>query len=119
MGNLSTPNSVQKLQMALHAKAKAEAGYRLYALYDKQCRDLAVAAAEHQVPFPVTRHCPILDGCRPLADRDGAHDPSVGVSLLRVMPRPTHAARAPQMLQQFFLQCATRLNEEAALDGLV
>ena len=28
MGNLSTPKSVQKLQTALHAKAKAEAGYR-------------------------------------------------------------------------------------------
>ena len=35
MGNLSTPKSVQKLQTALHAKAKAEAGYRFYALYDK------------------------------------------------------------------------------------
>ena len=35
MGSLSTPNSVQKLQTALHAKAKAEAGYRFYALYDK------------------------------------------------------------------------------------
>ena len=35
MGNLSTPESVQKLQTALHAKAKAEAGFRFYALYDK------------------------------------------------------------------------------------
>src|SRR4029077_11433036 len=34
-GNLSNPKSVQKLQTALHAKAKAEAGYRFYALYDK------------------------------------------------------------------------------------
>ena len=34
MGNLATPKSVQKLQVALHAKAKAEAGYRFYALYD-------------------------------------------------------------------------------------
>ena len=35
MGNLATPKSVQKLQTALHAKAKAQAGYRFYALYDK------------------------------------------------------------------------------------
>ena len=34
LGNLTTPKRVQKLQMALHAKAKAEAGYRFYALYD-------------------------------------------------------------------------------------
>ncbi len=38
MGNLSTPNNVQKLQTALHAKAKAEPGYRFYALYDKISR---------------------------------------------------------------------------------
>ena len=39
MGNLITPKGVQKLQMALHAKAKAEAGYRFYALYDKISRE--------------------------------------------------------------------------------
>ena len=39
MGYLSTPKSVQKLQTALHAKAKAEAGYRFYALYDKISRE--------------------------------------------------------------------------------
>jgi retron-type reverse transcriptase len=39
LGNLTTPKSVQKLQMALHAKAKAEAGYRFYALYDKISRE--------------------------------------------------------------------------------
>ena len=38
MGNLSTPKSVQKLQTALHAKAKAEPGYRFYTLYDKISR---------------------------------------------------------------------------------
>jgi RNA-directed DNA polymerase len=38
LGSLSTPKSVQKLQTALHAKAKAEAGYRFYALYDKMFR---------------------------------------------------------------------------------
>lgn len=35
LGNLSTPITVQKLQTALHAKAKSEARYRFYALYDK------------------------------------------------------------------------------------
>jgi hypothetical protein len=39
LGNLVTPKSVQKLQTALHAKAKAEAGYRFYALSDKISRD--------------------------------------------------------------------------------
>jgi len=39
LGNLATPASVQKLQMALHAKAKAEPGFRFYALYDQISRD--------------------------------------------------------------------------------
>jgi RNA-directed DNA polymerase len=48
LGNLSTPKSVQKLQNALHAKAKAEAGYRFYALYDKISRDDILAHAYAQ-----------------------------------------------------------------------
>ena len=39
MGDLATPESVQKLQTALHAKAKAEVGYCFYALYDKIYRE--------------------------------------------------------------------------------
>jgi RNA-directed DNA polymerase len=45
LGNLSTPKSVQKLQTALHAKAKAEPGYRFYALYDKISRNDILAHA--------------------------------------------------------------------------
>ena len=45
MGNLSTPNSVQKLQTALHAKAKAEPGYRVSAVYDKIIREDILAHA--------------------------------------------------------------------------
>ena len=48
MGNLATPGSVQKLQMALHAKAKAESGYRFYALYDKIYREDILAHAYAQ-----------------------------------------------------------------------
>ena len=48
MGNLATPKSVQRLQTALHAKAKAEADYRFYALYDKISRDDILAHAYAQ-----------------------------------------------------------------------
>src|ERR1700745_2668702 len=48
LGNLSTPKSVQKLQTTLHAKAKAEPGYRFYALYDKIFREDILAHAYTQ-----------------------------------------------------------------------
>ena len=48
MGDLSTPKSVQKLQTALHAKAKTQAGYRFYALYDKIFREDILAHAYAQ-----------------------------------------------------------------------
>ncbi len=48
MGNLSTPRSVRKLRRALHVKAKAEPGYRFYALYDKVYREDVLAHAYAQ-----------------------------------------------------------------------
>ena len=45
MGGLSTPEGVQKLQTALHAKAKNEPDYRFYVLYDKISRDDILAHA--------------------------------------------------------------------------
>jgi len=48
LGNLSTPKSVQKLQTALHAKAKAEPGFRFYALHDKIYREDILAHAYAQ-----------------------------------------------------------------------
>ena len=35
MGNLTTPENIQKLQTALHDKAKGEPGFRFYSLYHK------------------------------------------------------------------------------------
>jgi RNA-directed DNA polymerase len=43
--SLATPASVQKLQTALHAKAKEASGYRFYALYDKVYRKDVLAFA--------------------------------------------------------------------------
>lgn len=42
---LATPESVQKLQRALHAKAKQSPGYRFYSLYDKIYRQDILAHA--------------------------------------------------------------------------
>ena len=43
--SLTTPCSVQKLQTALHAKAKDSPSFRLYALYDKVYRRDVLAYA--------------------------------------------------------------------------
>jgi RNA-directed DNA polymerase len=60
LGNLATPRSVQKLQRALHAKAKAEAGYRFYALYDKVYREDILAHAYAQCR--ANKGAPGIDG---------------------------------------------------------
>jgi hypothetical protein len=46
--SLATPASVQKLQTALHAKAKEVPDFRFYALYDKVFRGDVLAFA-HQI----------------------------------------------------------------------
>src|SRR5437588_8082008 len=56
---------VQKLQTALHAKAKAEAGYRFYALYDKISREDILAHAYAQCRS--NKGAPGIDG-RDFAD---------------------------------------------------
>ena len=48
--SLAPPQSVRKLQTALHAKAKGAPGYRFYALYDKLYREDVLAYAYAQLP---------------------------------------------------------------------
>jgi hypothetical protein len=71
LGHLRAPDKVRKLRSALHAKAKAEPGYRFYALYDKLYREDVLAHAyekcranrgvEHGDNLPIDRR-PLLAG---------------------------------------------------------
>ena len=96
MGNLATPKSVQKLQMALHAKAKAEAGYRFYTLYDKISRDDILAHAYAQCRS--NKGAPGIDG------QDFADIEAYGVErwlaelALRSGRRPTDQSRSDECL---------------------
>jgi RNA-directed DNA polymerase len=60
LGDLATPPSVQKLQMALHAKAKSEPTFRFYALYDKIHR--ADVLSQAYARCRANRGAPGIDG---------------------------------------------------------
>ena len=49
-------------------------------------------------------HRPIFDASWTLTDRHGTDDPPMNVSLLGVVPGPTHAAGAPQVLEDSFFR---------------
>ena len=93
LGNLSTPKSVQKLQTALQAKAKAEAGYRFYALYDKISREDILAHAYAQCRS--NKGAPGVDG------QDFAEIDAYGVERwLGELAQPHRCAVAPVVALQ-------------------
>src|SRR5690242_11588991 len=55
----------------------------------------------------------------PFSNRDGIDDLSARLSVFAGMARAAHAPLRPQIVHQIFFQYAPRLNEQAAIDGLV
>jgi RNA-directed DNA polymerase len=71
LGHLRTPDKVRQLRRALHAKAKAEPGFRFYALYDKIYREDVLAHAYAQ--------CRANQGAPGVDDRDFADVEAYGL----------------------------------------
>ena len=70
----TTPESVQKLQTALHAKAKESPDYRFYALYDKEYRKDILA---HASPQSVMYRLPDTSSARPFTEISALVAPSL------------------------------------------
>ena len=74
---------------------------------------------EDQIAFPVTQHRSIFSSGRTLLDRDGVRYPDNPVTFQTGMPRSPDATFASKLLEQLFFQCATRLDEQTAIDRFV
>jgi hypothetical protein len=112
LGNLTTPNSVQKLQTALHAKAKAELGYRFYALYDKISREDILAHAYGQCRS--NKGAPGVDrqdfeaveayGVERWLGEEGLQWPSVALALKRSKPSVSQPIDSREKISGFTLE---------------
>jgi hypothetical protein len=78
-----------------------------------QRHDMAVSCARDEIAFPMFRHGAVLDQRRPFADRYRILDLAQPVTLQAGVARAADRALCPEMLEQLFLQDATRLDEEA------
>src|SRR5262249_1633245 len=84
-----------------------------------ECGDVGILRACEEVPFPVAGDRAVLDRGRALTDRHGVDDLTARLPL---GARPLRAAHRPpraQMPNEFLLEHAAGLDEEAAADGLV
>ena len=84
-----------------------------------QRHDMAAARSRDKIAFPVPGHGAVLDAGRSFADRDRVLDLAEPVTLQAGVARAADRALRPQMLEQFLLQHAARLDIEALVDRLV
>src|SRR5262249_28181392 len=84
-----------------------------------QCRNVAVLSADQQITFPMTGNRAIFRFRGSFADGDSVDDLTARLSAGAGMARVAHAPFRPQVVHQLFFQHSPRLNEQAAIDGLV
>src|SRR5204863_946972 len=74
--------------------------------------------SQDEIPFPVTRHCPVAHFCWPLADHDLRHNESLAPT---AGARPWYAQRTPgaQTGRQLAAQGPSALYVKRLVDGFV
>src|ERR1700730_13479253 len=93
--------------------------------YDKsrmscpQSCDMTVLGPANEVALPMAGDGAILDLRRPFSNGNGIDDLTLVVSVIPRVPRAANSPLEPKMLNQLFFQHSTRLNEQAAVNGLV
>jgi hypothetical protein len=76
-----------------------------------QGRDIAVLRSGQEIAFPMARHRPIFNRCRPLPDRDDILDLSPSITDETRLFRSTDRALRPKMAEQLFLEHPSGLNK--------
>jgi hypothetical protein len=84
-----------------------------------QSRDVAVLGAAQQIPFPMAGNGSVFRLRGSFPDRDSIDDLTPRLSAITGLSRAAHAPLRPQVLLQLFFQYSPRLNEQAAVNGLV
>jgi hypothetical protein len=64
-----------------------------------------------RIAFPMARHRPIFNRCRPLTDRDDVLDLPPSITDETRLFRSTDRALRPKMVKQLFLEHASGLNK--------
>jgi hypothetical protein len=80
---------------------------------------VSVLAACKQIALPVTGDGAILDLRRPLADRDGIDDLTMGVPCSSSLYGATDESPGPRMLNQLLFQHSSSLDKQTTVEGLV
>jgi hypothetical protein len=81
--------------------------------------DMTVVGAAQQVALPMTGDGAILDLGGTFSIGNGVDDLTHARSPVPRVPRAANSPLGPQVPNQFFFQHPSRLNEQAAVDGLV
>ena len=76
-----------------------------------QGRNVAVIRSWQKITFPMTRHHPIFNRVRSLADRDDVFDLPTGTAFLGCLFGATDRALRSKMANQLFLKHTAGLNE--------